>query len=115
MESEEARTLVLHLVQEKGKATYAEIHALCENDRVLCERVCQDLISSRILAEDKKGAGLIYRSIMAIEADSHIEAAVFSVTRRTVPDFLRAYRAGEFDEDDSEIRRLVALARLWGH
>jgi hypothetical protein len=54
-----------------------------------------------------------YRSIMAEEADSHIEAAVYRVTRKTVPELLRAHEAGELDETDPDVRQALALARLW--
>jgi hypothetical protein len=120
VEFEEARSRVLRRLEEKGHAAYAEILVICENDQALCDWVCQELRLTD-LAEDKKGAGLIYtgasaRDAPALAAPAPTQTPDATGLASTVPDaeLVISYAHLDIDRAREIVRHLEnADVNLW--
>jgi WD40 repeat protein len=104
---DEARALVLRLLEGRGKATNSDMVEVCGDDQKLFERVRQDLILND-LAEDKKGVGLIYTG-HSVQETSPIEAHPGPPSQATPPattsakEVFISYAHADFDE----VRKIV--------
>ncbi len=119
MEFEEATSLVLRLLEEKGKAKNSEMMKLCGNDRELFDRVREDLIFND-LAEDKKGVGLVYvrppSEVPPLEVPVAEDVQEVVASEPNIPDadVVISYSHKDFDLAREIVRQLEnASVKLW--